>query len=144
MMPRRQEVLLRRSLLAACVAASASCLLAPSSQAAGFCTQYAQTQSNAGQCDDCRLKIAVDSRSQSYAVEASNGWTAHLAFLNGDRSHAGGSGVWKSGVGHAYAGQTFLLVLSQERDALAMVMTTYVAGEKQVIRARFRCLDGDL
>lgn len=110
---------------------------------ASFCTRYAQTWSNAGQCADCRLKVAADARSQTYAVEASNGWTASLSIPTGQGAVAAGAGIWKSGLGHIYSGHRFAILLSQQDRVLSMVMTAQIGGKAQVVRARFRCLDTD-
>jgi len=109
---------------------------------ASVCERYLQTWSNAGHCRDCQLRIAADPKEQRYLVEASNGWKAELAFLNGQRSLAAGAGNWKLGLGHVYSGHHFSIVLMQRSSELAMVMGIKVDGQRQIIRAKFRCLGG--
>lgn len=109
----------------------------------GFCGRYIQTWSNAGQCADCRLRIAADPEARSYSVESSNGWNAELTFMNGHSSLAGGAGNWKSGLGHSYSGRNFEILLAQQHRELAMVMITEINGRRQVVRAKFRCLDSE-
>jgi hypothetical protein len=109
---------------------------------AGICERYLQTWSNAGQCRDCQLRITANPKDQRHLVEASNGWKAELVFFNGQSPLAVGVGNWKSGLGHVYSGHHFSIVLMQRSSELAMVMGTKINGQRQIIRAKFRCLDG--
>lgn len=115
-------------------------LLAVDAQA-GFCERYLQTWSNAGQCRDCQLRIAANPKEQRYLVEATNGWKAELAFLNGRSSLAVGAGSWKTGLGHLYSGHSFSILMTQRSSELAMVIGAQINGQSQIIRAKFRCLD---
>lgn len=109
---------------------------------ADICERYLQTWSNGGQCRDCQLRIAANPKEQRHIVEASNGWKAELFFLNGQKSLAVGAGNWKPGLGHVYSGHHFSIVLMQRSSELAMIMGTKINGQRQIIRAKFRCLDG--
>ncbi|MEO1204787.1 MAG: hypothetical protein AAFV45_00495 [Pseudomonadota bacterium] len=106
---------------------------------AGFCSSYEQTSSNAGHCPTCQLNVKSWPREQAYTVFASNGWQAELNYAGGDSSVAFGGGTWRQGLGHAYAGKSFDIDLSQQGRTLSMIMSTMMNGQRQVIRATFRC-----
>ena len=106
---------------------------------AGFCSNYQQTWSNAGQCADCQLNIKTWAGEQAYSVFASNGWQAELNYVGGDSSVASGGGTWRNGLGHAYSGKNFDMDLSQQGQTLSMIMSTVINGQQQIIRAKFRC-----
>lgn len=98
---------------------------------AGFCGNYIQTSSNAGQCNNCRLSIADNPKIQKYFVTANNGWRAQLNWNHGDDSTASGSGNWNNG-------QRFTIDLSQQGRRLNLIMSNPGSGP---IRASFNCLD---
>lgn len=98
---------------------------------AGFCGNYIQTASNAGQCKNCRLTIADNPEIQKYFVTANNGWQAELTWTHGDDSNATGSGNWNNG-------QHFDIDLSQQGRRLNLIMSNPGSGP---IRATFNCLD---
>lgn len=105
---------------------------------AGFCGNYVQTSSNAGDCDNCRLLIADNPKIQKYFVTANNGWEAELSWTHGDDSTAIGSGRWKSNVGGALGGRQFDIDMNQQGRDLHLTMSLPGSGP---IRATFLCLD---
>ncbi len=112
----------------------------PSKQTAsvGFCGNYKQTTSSAGQCSNCTLMIADNPEIQKYFVESSSGWSAEATWVEGDASVADGKGKWKSGLGHAFSGKSFELSMTQQGKKLDIVMDHKGTG---IIRASFRCTD---
>ncbi|MCK7615521.1 hypothetical protein [Roseibium sediminicola] len=123
------------------IAISTVALIALSSVAqAEFCSKYQQTHSNAGQCNNCFLNISSIANGHYYTVLASNGWSAELRSTHGDTSVASGVGKWRADVGHAYAGTKFTIDLEQQGSQLSMMMDGNANGQRQIIRARFRCI----
>jgi len=104
----------------------------------GFCGNYKQTSSDAGQCSNCTLMIADNPEIQKYFVESSTGWSAEATWVEGDASVADGTGKWKSGLGHSFSGKSFELSMTQQGKTLDIVMDHKSAG---IIRASFRCTD---
>jgi hypothetical protein len=104
----------------------------------GFCGNYKQTSSSAGQCANCTLMIADNPEIQKYFVESSTGWSAEATWVEGDASVADGTGKWKSGLGHAYSGKSFELSMTQQGKKLDIVMDHKGIG---IIRGSFRCTD---
>ena len=108
---------------------------------AGFCGNYVQTSSNAGDCPTCKLLIADNPEIQKYFVTANNGWEADLSWTHGDDSTATGSGRWNNNVGHALAGRSFDIDMNQQGRTLNMTMSFPGNGNNAPIRATFNCLD---
>ncbi len=107
---------------------------------AGFCGNYVQTWSNAGTCKSCKLLIADNPKIQKYFVEANNGWSAELDFVEGDASVAAGSGRWKN-VGGAYGGKQVTIDMNQQGLTLRMTMSVTDGSVAGVIEATYRCTD---
>lgn len=105
---------------------------------AGFCGNYIQTSSNAGNCDTCKLMIADNPEIQKYFVTANNGWEAELSWTHGDDSTATGSGRWNRNLGHSLAGKRFDIDMNQQGRRLNMTMSLPGSGP---IQATFLCLD---
>ena len=105
---------------------------------AGFCGNYIQISSNAGNCDTCRLQIADNPETESYFVTANNGWEAELTWSHGDEQMAIGTGSWKRNVGHSLAGKSFDIDLNQQERRLNMIMSLPGSGP---IKATYLCLD---
>lgn len=106
--------------------------------AIGFCGNYKQTSSDAGQCSNCTLMIADNPEIQKYFIESSTGWSAEATWVEGDASVADGRGKWKGGLGHAYSGKNFELSMTQQGKTLDIVMDHKGTG---IIRASYRCTD---
>lgn len=106
----------------------------------GFCGNYVQTTSNAGQCVNCRLLIADNPEIQLYLVEADTGWSAELTWVEGDESVASGVGKWGN-VGGPYDNATFSIDLSKQGPVLSMIMSHTHPGLGAPIEATYVCLD---
>ena len=78
----------------------------------GFCGNYEQLYSNAGDCPTCTLLIADSPETGMYFVEANNGWSAEAAMMRDDGSLAAGVGRWGS-VGGIWDGANFGIMLSK-------------------------------
>jgi hypothetical protein len=113
----------------------------PNSANAGFCSNYVQTYSNAGDCPTCNLFIAGNPGIQKYFVTSNNGWEAELLWTHGDDSTAAGSGRWNDNAGPALAGRGFEIDLNQQGRTLSMVMSYPGGSGNAPIRATFSCLD---
>lgn len=112
-----------------------------SAQTIGFCGNYQQTSSNAGDCPTCTLMIADNPEIQRYFIEANNGWSAEAEWVEGDASVAEGKGQWSAEVGGAYAGKEFDILLSQQGRELTMAMTVSDGSIPGTIEGRFICTD---
>ncbi|MEM1387883.1 MAG: hypothetical protein AAF748_07015 [Pseudomonadota bacterium] len=106
----------------------------------GFCGNYVQTTSNAGQCVNCRLLIADNPETQRYFVEADTGWSAELEWLGGDPSAAAGDGRWGT-VGGVYDQQPFTIDMSAQGDVLYMTMGHADPSLGVPIESTYVCLD---
>ena len=131
----------RRSVFSKLLLAAGCLALTPLPAKAQFCEQYVQTWSNAGQCKDCQISLSKDNQHPKYTVKSNNGWTANLAYRSDRRFQAYGIGQWENGLGHAYSGQRFELLLSHQGEALLMLMVTHIKGARKLIQAKFRCLN---
>lgn len=109
-------------------------------QFVGFCGNYVQLTSNAGDCLNCRLIIADNPKNQFYFVEANNGWTAELTWVDGDASVATGQGFWGD-VGGAYDNAGFEIDLLQQGRVLTMFMTHHLPELSATIEATYACTD---
>ena len=127
-----------RSRSAALLLALAPLALTATAASAGFCGNYVQVSSNAGNCPTCRLQIADNPEIRKYFVEASNGWAAELRWVDRNGQQANGSGQWKSNAGGSYAGKRFRVSMSQQGRSLSMAMAV---GSQGTVNARFRCVD---
>ena len=107
---------------------------------ASFCGNYIQTWSNAGQCKTCKLQIADNPEIQKYFVEANNGWSAELEFVEGDASVAAGNGRWKN-VGGPYSGKPITIDMNQQGSTLNLTMSVSDGSVQGVIKATYRCTD---
>lgn len=105
----------------------------------GFCSMAAQTSSNAGDCPACHLMIADNPEIQMYFVEANNGWSADLTFVEGDESVAAGSGRWGA-VGGAFNNAAFDIDINRQGDSLFMTMS-HRNRALGVVQATFVCLN---
>lgn len=115
-------------------------LASTSAGQAGFCGNYVQTWSNAGTCKTCKLQIADNPEIQKYFVEANNGWSAELEFVEGDASVATGSGRWKN-VGGAYSGKRVSIDMNQQDLTLRMTMSVTDGSVPGAVKATYRCTD---
>ena len=127
---------------------TAAALFALSTSAAqaewlGFCGMYQQVWSNAGACPACSLIVADNPELQFYFVEANNGWTAELNWVEGDESVATGEGQWGD-VGGAYGNQRFDIDLYRDRAILTMDMTMHDSSVAGTIQAQYVCSDGSM
>lgn len=104
----------------------------------GFCGMAAQISSNAGDCPACRLTIADNPEIQMYFVEANNGWSAELTFVEGDESVAAGSGRWGA-VGGAFNNAAFDIDINRQGDRLYMTMSHHDRA-LGTVQATFACL----
>jgi hypothetical protein len=129
----------RQTCLKIAIALAATVSLSGAAQAE-FCSRYKQTWSNAGQCNNCFLRISSLAKGHYYTITASNGWGAEARSTHGDTSLASGVGSWRSDVGHAFAGTRFDIDFEQQGSQLSMVMDGNVNGQRQIIRARFQCI----
>lgn len=130
----------RQYLLKFAVASIAVFTLSNAAQAK-FCKKYKQVQSNAGACGNCFIDVSsIGGKGHYYAIVASNGWIAEARSTHGDTSLASGTGKWKSNVGHAFAGTKFEIDLEQQGSQLSMTMDGNVNGQRQIIRAKFQCI----
>jgi hypothetical protein len=129
---------MRRCSSVAFLLALAPLALTASAASAGFCGNYVQVSSNAGNCPTCRLQIADNPEIRKYFVEASNGWSAELRWVDRTGERANGSGQWKSNAGGSYAGKRFRMSMSQQGKSLSMAMSVGGGG---TVNARFRCVD---
>jgi len=106
----------------------------------GFCGNYVQTTSNAGQCVNCRLLIADNPEIQRYFVESDTGWSAELGWVDADPSVAAGTGTWGD-VGGVYNRKPFAIDLSRQGAVLSMTMSHYDGALGGPIQATYVCLD---
>lgn len=104
----------------------------------GFCGMAVQTSSNAGDCPTCRLTIADNPEIQMYFVEANNGWSAELTFVEGDESVATGSGRWGA-VGGAFSNAAFDIDMNRQGDRLFLTMS-HRDRSLGTVQASFACL----
>jgi len=125
---------------AAMVAAVSLAATTANAEWLGFCGNYQQVTSTAGDCLECRLIIADNPEIQFYGVESNTGWSAELTWVEGDESVAQGAGHWGN-VGGAYGGQNFDIDLVRQGDFLDMRMTHHAASLPGTIKARFVCRD---
>ncbi|MBV0910821.1 hypothetical protein [Anianabacter salinae] len=113
---------------------------AAQSQPFGLCGNYVQLTSNAGDCFECRLLIADNPEIQKYFVEANNGWTAELVWVDGDASVATGQGFWGP-VGGLFDNAGFEIDLNQQGRIMTMLMTHHLPELSGTIEATYACTD---
>lgn len=127
----------------ATAAALTACAVTPATASSpawlGFCSMAQQVSSNAGDCPTCRLMIADNPETQMYFIEANNGWSAELFFVEGDESVAAGSGAWGR-VGGAYERAAFDIDVNRQGDQLFLTMTHHNRS-LGTVRASFVCLN---
>ncbi|MGO3927256.1 hypothetical protein NP284_02985 [Rhodopseudomonas pseudopalustris] len=101
----------------------------PDPAALALVGEWYQIESNAGKCADCSLVVARDGG--SFAVKASNGWSAVVRPSQDGQPAMTGKGRWlpNSG-GPAYRAKEFDLHLAMKGEVLSMLMLIPGADNK--------------